>query len=41
VGASADQQHYGVRFEGVRSTEAILLQNLIYQRLQESPDASV
>ena len=38
---SPDQLSYGVRFEGVRSTEAILLQNLIYQRLQEGPDASV
>lgn len=32
---------HGVRFKSVRSTESILLQNLIYQRLQEDPDATV
>lgn len=36
-----DGARYGVRFEALRSTDSILLQNLIYQRLQESPDAIV
>ncbi len=33
--------HYGVRFESLRSSEAILLQNLIYQRLQENPETNI
>ena len=40
-GQQAGETRYGVRFEAMRSTETILLQNLIYQRLQESPDATV
>lgn len=32
---------HGVQFKHVRSTESILLQNLIYQRLQEDPEATV
>jgi hypothetical protein len=39
--AGVEGLHYGVKFDAIRSTESILLQNLIYQRLQESPDASV
>lgn len=31
----------GVRFEGIRSTENILLQNLIYQLLQNSPGTRI
>lgn len=32
---------YGVRFEGLRSTETILLQNLVYQQLQENPGTRI
>ena len=32
---------YGVKFEGLRSTETILLQNLIYQQLQENPGTRI
>lgn len=39
--SGASDVRYGVKFEGLRSTETILLQNLIYQRMRESPDTSV
>lgn len=32
---------YGVRFDELRSSEGILLQSLIYQRLQENPSAAI
>lgn len=41
VGATLAGKRYGVKFETLRSTESILMQNLIYQRMQESPDALV
>lgn len=28
--------HYGIRFQGMRSTEAVLLQHLIYEKLMEN-----
>lgn len=37
----ATETSYGVKFEGMRSTESILLQSLIYQRLKEDPDPTV
>lgn len=40
-GAETGEFQYGVKFEGMRSTESILLQNLIYQRLKEDPDTTV
>lgn len=41
AGEGMGEMHYGVRFEAMRSTETILLQNLIYQRLQESSYSTV
>ena len=38
---SAGQWQQGIRFEGMRSTENILLQNLIYQLLQNNPGTRV
>lgn len=40
-GATLLGTRYGVKFETLRSTESILMQNLIYQRMQENPEALV